>query len=218
MKKSDLIKCIVQMQPNIPSALLSKKEFAKANLEKIYKHLVNGEDYKYLLDEDLARKKGRRKPKEKPKKKEVKIIEFSDSDVEEEVEEKAPPSKVEEPVVEEEEELPKVMPQLVRQNATVPVQEPVVEEKKPKLNKIKIKKEIKNMLVGFIREIKDLVLEYKGNRDKDYLEDGYNILLKDQEEIYQDYLESIDADDSLYNYVADLLSVHTGKIERLLNA
>ena len=214
MKKSDLIKCIVQMQPNIPSALLSKKEFPKKTLEVLYKRLVNGEEYKDLLDEDLARKKNRRKPKEK--KKEVKIIEFSDSDVEEEVEEKAPPPKVEKPVVEEEEELPKVMPQLVRQNATVPVQEPVV-EKKPKFNKIKVKKEIKNMLVGFIREIKDLVLEYKGNRDKDFLEDNYNILLKDQEEIYQDYLERIEADDSLYNYVADLLSVHTGKIERLLN-
>ena len=214
MKKSDLIKCIVQMQPNIPSALLSKKEFPKSSLENLYKRLVNGEEYKDLLDEDLARKKGRRK--QKPKKKEVKIIEFSESDVEdeEEVEEKAPPAKVEEPVVEE--ELPKVMPQLVRQNASVPVQEPVV-EKKQKFNKIKVKKEIKNMLVGFIREIKDLVLEYKGNRDKDFLEDNYNILLKDQEEIYQDYLERIEADDSLYNYVADLLSVHTGKIERLLN-
>ena len=213
MKKSDLIKCIVQMQPNIPSALLSKKEFPKSSLENLYKRLVNGEEYKDLLDEDLARKKGRRK--QKPKKKEVKIIQFSDSDIEdEEVEEKAPPPKVEKSVVEE--ELPQAMPPLVRQNATVPVQEPVV-EKKQTFNKIKVKKEIKNMLVGFIREIKDLVLEYKGNRDKDYLEDGYNILLKDQEEIYQDYLESIDADDSLYNYVADLLSVHTGKIERLLN-
>ena len=216
MKKADLIKCIVQMQPNIPSALLSKKEFAKANLEKIYKHLVNGEDYKYLLDEDLARKKGRRKPKEKEKKKPVKIIEFSDSDVEEEeVEKKALPPKVEEIV--EEEMLPKVMPPLIRQNATVPVQEPI-EEKKPKFNKIKVKKEIKNILVSFIREVKDLVLEYKGNMDKDYLEDNYNILLRDQEEVYQEYLQNIEADDSLYNYVSDLLSVHTGKIERLLNA
>lgn len=214
MKKSDLIKCIVQMQPNIPSALLSKKEFPKKTLEVLYKRLVNGEEYKDLLDEDLARKKNRRKPKEK--KKEVKIIEFSDSDVEEEVEEKAPPPKVEKPVVEEEEELPKVMPQLVRQNATVPVQEPVV-EKKPKFNKIKVKKEIKNMLIPFIKEVKDLILEYKANRDSDYLLDHYNLLLRDQEEIYQEYLQSVDAPDDIYNYTADLLSVHTGKIERLVN-
>ena len=215
MKKSDLINAICEMNSTIPRTLLSKKEFPKTSLEALYKRLVNGEEYKDLLDEDLARKKSRRKPKEKPKKKQVKIIEFSDSDVEEEeVEEKAPPAKVQEPIVEE--ELPKVMPRLVRQNANVPVQEPI-EEKKPKLNKIKIKKEIKNMLIPFIREIKDLVLEYKGNRDKDFLEDQYNLLLKDQEEIYQDYLESVQADDSLYNYVADLLSVHTGKIERLLN-
>lgn len=214
MKKSDLIKCIVQMQPNIPSALLSKKEFPKKTLEVLYKRLVNGEEYKDLLDEDLARKKNRRKPKEK--KKEVKIIEFSESDVEdeEEVEEKAPPAKVEEPVVEE--ELPKVMPQLVRQNATVPVQEPVV-EKKQKFNKIKIKKEIKNMLIPFIKEVKDLILEYKANRDSDYLLDHYNLLLRDQEEIYQEYLQSVDAPDDIYNYTADLLSVHTGKIERLVN-
>jgi hypothetical protein len=213
MKKSDLIKCIVQMQPNIPSALLSKKEFPKKTLEVLYKRLVNGEEYKDLLDEDLARKKNRRKPKEK--KKEVKIIEFSESDVEdEEVEEKAPPAKVEEPVVEE--ELPKVMPQLVRQHATVPVQEPVV-EKKQKFNKIKIKKEIKNMLIPFIKEVKDLILEYKANRDSDYLLDHYNLLLRDQEEIYQEYLQSVDAPDDIYNYTADLLSVHTGKIERLVN-
>ena len=214
MKKSDLIKCIVQMQPNIPSALLSKKEFPKKTLEVLYKRLVNGEEYKDLLDEDLARKKNRRKPKEK--KKEVKIIEFSESDVEEEeeVEEKAPPPKVEEVVVEE--ELPKVMPQLVRQNASVPVQEPVV-EKKQKFNKIKVKKEIKNMLIPFIKEVKDLILEYKANRDSDYLLDHYNLLLRDQEEIYQEYLQSVDAPDDIYNYTADLLSVHTGKIERLVN-
>jgi hypothetical protein len=213
MKKSDLIKCIVQMQPNIPSALLSKKEFPKKTLEVLYKRLVNGEEYKDLLDEDLARKKNRRKPKEK--KKEVKIIEFSESDVEdEEVEEKAPPPKVEEPVVEE--ELPQAMPPLVRQNATVPVQEPVV-EKKQKFNKIKIKKEIKNMLIPFIKEVKDLILEYKANRDSDYLLDHYNLLLRDQEEIYQEYLQSVDAPDDIYNYTADLLSVHTGKIERLVN-
>ena len=215
MKKSDLIKCIVQMQPNIPSALLSKKEFPKKTLEVLYKRLVNGEEYKDLLDEDLARKKNRRKPKEK--KKEVKIIEFSESDVEdeEEVEEKKQePVKVEEPVVEE--ELPKVMPQLVRQNASVPVQEPVV-EKKQTFNKIKVKKQIKNMLIPFIKEVKDLILEYKANRDSDYLLDHYNLLLRDQEEIYQEYLQSVDAPDDIYNYTADLLSVHTGKIERLVN-
>ena len=211
MKKSDLIKCIIQMQPNIPSALLSKKEFPKSSLENLYKRLVNGEEYADLLDEDLARKKGRRKQKEKPKKKQV-IIEFSDSDVEEEDEEKKVPL----PKVVQEEELPQAMPPLVRQNATVPVQEHVV-EKKPKFNKIKIKKEIKNMLIPFIKEVKDLILEYKANRDSDYLLDHYNLLLKDQEEIYQEYLQSVDAPDDIYNYTADLLSVHTGKIERLVN-
>jgi len=215
MKKSDLINAICEMNSTIPRTLLSKKEFPKKTLEDLYKRLVNGQEYADLLDEDLARKKSRRKPKEKPKKKQVKIIEFSDSDVEEEeVEEKAPPPKVEEPVVEE--ELPQTMPPLVRQNANVPVQEHV-EEKKPKLNKIKIKKEIKNMLIPFIKEVKDLVLEYKANRDVDYLLDHYNLLLRDQEEIYQEYLQSVDAPDDLYNYTADLLSVHTGKIERLVN-
>ena len=141
MKKSDLINAICEMNSTIPRTLLSKKEFPKTSLEALYKRLVNGEEYKDLLDEDLARKKSRRKPKEKPKKKQVKIIEFSDSDVEEEeVEEKAPPAKVQEPIVEE--ELPKVMPRLVRQNANVPVQEPI-EEKKPKLNKIKLRKKLR---------------------------------------------------------------------------
>jgi len=213
MKKSDLINAICEMQPNIPRTLLSKKEFPKTSLESLYKRLVNGQEYSDLLDEDLTRKKSRRKNNnnnKKEKKKPIKIIQFSDSDLDDEepekVEEKQEPLKVE--------ELPQTTPQLIRQNANVPV---VEEEKKPKFNKIKVKKEIKNMLIPFIREVKDLVLEYKGNKDKDYLEDNYNILLKDHEEIYQEYLEAIDAPDEIYNYVADLLSVHTGKIERLLN-
>ena len=213
MKKSDLINAICEMQPNIPRTLLSKKEFPKTSLEALYKRLVNGEEYKDLLDEDLARKKGRRKNNnnKKEKKKQV-IIEFSDSDVEEEVEKVE--EKKQEPI--QVEELPQAMPQLVRQNANVPVQEPI-EEKKSKFSKIKVKKEIKNMLIPFIREIKDLVLEYKANRDVDYLLDHYNILLRDQEEIYQEFLQSVDAPDDIYNYAADLLSVHTGKIERLVN-
>jgi len=213
MKKADLINSICEMQPNIPRTLLSKKDFPKVSLENLYKRLVNGQDYADLLDEDLTRKKSRRKPKEKEKKK-IKIIEFSDSDLDDEEPEKVEEKKQKPEKVEE--ELPQAMPQLIRQNAE-PVVEPVV-EKKPKLNKIKVKKEIKELLIPFIREVKDLVLEYKGNKDKDYLEDNYNILLRDIEEIYQEYLENIEADDSLYNYVADLLSVHTGKIERLLNA
>ncbi len=215
MKKADLVNSICEMQPNIPKTLLSKKEFPKAILEQLYKRLVNGQEYADLLDEDYTRKKSRRKPKEKEKKKPVKIIEFSDSDVGEEpvkVEKKKEPVKVEEVV--QEELLPPPAP-LVRQNAEM-VKEPVV-EKKPKINKIKIKKEIKNMLVGFIREVRDLVLEYKTNKDDDYLLDHYNLLLRDQEEIFQDYLESIEASDDLYNYAADLLSVHTSKIERLVN-
>lgn len=206
MKKSDLINSICEMQPNIPRTLLSKKDFPKKTLEDLYKRLVNGQEYADCLDQDHSRKK---RDKQKPKKKPVKIIEFSDSDVEEEVVEKVEKKKQED--VQVEEELPAPAP-LVRQNA-----EPVV-EKKPKLNKIKVKREIKELLIPFVKEVKDLLFEYKGNRDKDYLEDNYNILLKDHEEIYQEYLESIDAPDEIYNYVADLLSVHTGKIERLLNS
>ena len=212
MKKSDLINAICEIQPNIPRTLLSKKDFPKSVLMDLYKRLVNGQEYADLLDEDLTRKKSRQKPKEK--KKQIKIIQFSDSDLDDEEPEKVEKKNQED--VQVQEELPAPAP-LVRQNAIVPVQEPVV-EKKPTLNKIKVKKEIKELLIPFIREVKDLVLEYKGNHDKDYLEDNYNILLKDIEEIYQEYLEGIEADDSLYNYVADLLSVHTGKIERLLNS
>ena len=212
MKKADLVNSICEMQPNIPKTLLSKKEFPKAVLEQLYKRLVNGQEYADLLDEDYTRKKSRRKPKEKEKKKPVKIIEFSDSDVEEEVEKVE--EKKQEPV-QVEEELPSVSPPLVRQNAE-PVVEPVV-EKKPKLNKIKIKKEIKELLIPFIKEVKDLLFEYKTNKDDDYLLDHYNLLLRDQEEIFQEYLVSIDAPDDIYNYAADLLSVHTSKIERLVN-
>ena len=208
MKKSDLIKCITQMQSNIPIALLSKKEFPKKSVEELYKRLVNGQDYKDLLDENLSRKKPNRKSKSE-KKKPVKIIEFSESDVEEEVEEnKAPPSTVDESVKVNE---PKVVA------FVEPVVEPVV-EKKPKLNKIKVKKEIKQLLLPFLKEVKDLLFEYKTNRDKDYLLDNYNILLRDQEELYEEYLHTIDAPDDIYNYAADLLSVHTNKIERIVNS
>ena len=208
MKKSDLIKCITQMQSNIPVALLSKTDFPKKKLEELYKRLVNGEKYADLLDENFSRKKSNRKSKPE-KKKPVKIIEFSESDVEEEVEEKAPPPTVEKPVKVEE---PKKVVAFVE-----PVAQPVV-EKKPKLNKIKVKKEIKQLLLPFLKEIKDLLFEYKTNRDKDFLLDNYNILLKDQEELYEEYLHTIDAPDETYNYTADLLSVHTNKIERIVNS
>jgi len=207
MKKSDLIKCITQMQSNIPVALLSKTDFPKKKLEELYKRLVNGEKYADLLDENLSRKKSQRKSKPE-KKKPVKIIEFSDSDVEEEVKEKAPPPTVEKTVKVVE---PKVVA-FVEQ-----VAQPVV-EKKPKLNKIKVKKEIRQLLLPFLKEVKDLLFEYKTNRDKDYLLDNYNILLRDQEELYEEYLNTIDAPDEIYNYTADLLSVHTNKIERIVNS
>jgi hypothetical protein len=208
MKKSDLIKCITQMQSNIPVALLSKTDFPKKKLEELYKRLVNGEKYADLLDENFSRKKSNRKSKPE-KKKPVKIIEFSsDSEQDDTEETKAQPPTVEKPVKVEE---PKVV------SFVEPVAQPVV-EKKPKLNKIKVKKEIKQLLLPFLKEIKDLLFEYKGNRDKDFLLDGYNLLLRDQEELYEEYLNTIDAPDEIYNYTADLLSVHTNKIERIVNS
>lgn len=213
MKKGDIINAICELQNNIPRTLLAKKVFTKSKLEDLYRRLVNNEEYKECLSLDNFKKNVK-------KKKAVRIVEFSDSDEEvEDVEEKVEKvieDKVKKEVIEDkvekevidEEELPSVMPLLVRQNANVPEQ---------KINKIKIKKEIKNMLVGFIKEVHNLLLDYKVSRDKDYLIDNYNLLLRDQEEIYQEYLENIEADDSMYNYVADLLSVHTSKIERLVN-
>ena len=220
MKKIDIINAICELQNNIPRTLLAKKVFTKSKLEDLYRRLINNEEYKECLSLDNLKKNVK-------KKKPVRIVEFSDSDEEvEDVEEKVEKviedkvekvnedkvenvieDKVEKEVIDEDDELPSVMPLLVRQNANVP----------QKINKIKIKKEIKNMLVGFIRDVKDLLMEYKVNFDKDYLIDRYNLLLRDQEEIYQDYLENIEADDSMYNYVADLLSVHTAKIERIVN-
>ena len=207
MKKSDIINAICELQNNIPRTLLAKKVFTKSKLEDLYRKLVNNEEYKECLSLDNLKKNVKKKP--------VRIVEFSDSDEEvEDVEEKVVEDKVKKEVIEDkvekeviEEELPKEAPKLVRQNANVP----------PKINKIKIKKEIKSMLVGFIKEVHNLLLDYKVSRDKDYLLDNYNLLLRDQEEIYQEYLESIEADDSMYNYVADSLSVHTSKIERLVN-
>ena len=211
MKKGDIINAICELQNNIPRTLLAKKVFTKSKLEDLYRRLINNEEYKECLSLDNLKKNVK-------KKKAVRIVEFSDSDeevedVEEKVEkvnedkvEKVNEDKVENVVIDED-ELPKEAPKLVRQNADVP----------PKINKIKIKKEIKSMLVPFVKEVQNLLLEYKVNRDKDFLIDNYNLLLRDQEEIYQEYLESIEADDSMYNYVADLLSVHTSKIERLVN-
>ena len=57
MKKTDLVNAICEMQSNIPRTLLSKKDFSKANLEALYRRLVNGEDYKDLLEHNLSRKK-----------------------------------------------------------------------------------------------------------------------------------------------------------------
>ena len=135
------------------------------------------------------------------KKKKVQIIDFTDSECDD--------------TDEDMEELPKEAPILKRQNAIVTPQ--YVEEQKPKYNKTKIKSELRKMLCSFVEDIKKLLNDFKGNRDKDFLADNYNIILSDQEEIFIDFLEDVEADDDLFNYASSLLEPHSRRINRLVN-
>ena len=92
-----------------------------------------------------------------------------------------------------------------------------IEEVKPKYNKTKIKSELKKMMVSFAEDIKKLLNDFKGNRDKDFLADNYNIILADQEELFIDFLEDVEADDDLFNYATSLLEPHSRRINRLVN-
>lgn len=135
-----------------------------------------------------------RQTRQKPEtKKEIKIIDFSSD-------EEADTEVLEEP-------LPTDRPVLKRQDA----------QSFKKMSELDYKNEIKSMLQPFSREVKQMTTDFKDHRDKDMLLHEYEILVKDTEDRLHEYLSSIDASDTLYNYSADVMDISNRFIERITN-
>ena len=183
MKKGELIECILEMDSNLPKLPLTKMK--KAHLQTIYDSLINGENVNDLMT--ISRQK---KPAEK---KEIKIIDFSSDE-----EENNDTEVLEEP-------LPPSAPVLKRQDA----------QSFKKMSELDYKNEIKKMLQPFSREVKQMTTDFKDHRDKDMLLHEYEILVKDTEDRLHEYLTSIDASDTLYNYSADVMDISNRFIERI---
>lgn len=104
---------------------------------------------------------------------------------------------------EEKEEL-EVLPQLQR------------EEPKPKLNILKVKQDLRKEMKFFMEDMKNILDDFKQTKDKDFLADNYNILLRDQEERFFHFLEDLQAPETLFKYADNLLQPHTNRINRLV--
>jgi hypothetical protein len=132
-----------------------------------------------------------RQTRQKTEKKEVKIIDFSSD-------EEADTEVLEDP-------LPTDRPVLKRQDA----------QSFKKMSELDYKNEIKSMLQPFSREVKQMTTDFKDHRDNDMLLHEYEILVKDTEDRLHEYLTSIDASDTLYNYSADVMDISNRFIERI---
>lgn len=238
MNKAQLIEKILQTNPQLTKNALTKCK--KAELEEMYNTLQLQEQQ--VKKEEIKEKKRENKKNNTI----IEFSSFSDSETEEEVEEIKEDAiedhkdhNVSMSVVkvkkneefEEFEELPKEPPKLTRQNAMTksvefddinelvalpPLQRQETIQQKPKLNIPKIKQQLKAEMNIFIEDMKNLLHDFRQTRDKDFLTDNYQIILRDQEERFLEFLESITAPDVLYNYAHSLLQPHTNRINRLV--
>ena len=184
MKKADIINCILEMNKNVPKLHLTKMK--KNELQIIYDTLLQGEDVGELLTSN----------KKKVEKKEVKIIDFSSDEEEDDTEQIDDVSDIE--------SLPTSAPVLKRQDAMC-----------FKKTEGDYKKELRNMTKGFTADVKRITTEFRSHKDTDTLLHEYEIVVRDTEDMLNDYLTKINASDDLYNYVADILDISNRFIERL---
>ena len=184
MKKADIINCILEMNKNVPKLHLTKMK--KNELQIIYDTLLQGEDVGDLLTSN----------KKKVEKKEVKIIDFSSDEEEDDTE----------PIddVSDMEQLPPSDPVLKRQDAMC-----------FKKTEADYKKELRHMTRGFTADVKQITTEFRSHKDTNTLLHEYEIVVRDTEDMLNDYLTKINASDDLYNYVADILDISNRFIERL---
>ena len=204
---------IVKINPSFPVSMLQKKNMKKSVVEEVYKHVLDGgtnwisiinnstKNQKKRIGGSLGNAKDEQAPRPSVERKKVQIIDFTDSE--------GSDTEIDE------DQLPTEVPVLRRQDAIMSPK--YIEEVKPKYNKTKIKSELKKMMVSFAEDIKKLLNDFKGNRDKDFLADNYNIILADQEEVFIDFLEDVEADDDLFNYATSLLEPHSRRINRMVN-
>lgn len=204
---------IVKINPSFPVSMLQKKNMKKSVVEEVYKHVLDGgtnwisiinnstKNQKKRIGGSLGNTKDEQQPRPPVERKKVQIIDFTDSE--------GSDTEIDE------DELPTEVPVLRRQDAIMSPK--YIEEVKPKYNKTKVKAELKKMMVSFVEDIKKLLNDFKNNRDKDFLADNYNIILADQEEVFIDFLEDVEADDDLFNYATSLLEPHSMRINRMVN-
>jgi len=233
MNKAQLIEKILQTNPQLTKKALVKCK--KAELEEIYNTLQ-------LQEENNIKEIKQDKDEKETKKSIIEFSSFSDSETEEENEENEEKDAIEDHNVsmsivkvkknenvssdEELEDLPKEPPKLTRQNAMTKSVEfndinelvalPPLRKAEPKLNISKIKQQLRGEMNIFIEDMKNLLHDFRQTRDKDFLTDNYQIILRDQEERFLDFLESITAPDALYDYAHSLLQPHTNRINRLV--
>jgi hypothetical protein len=204
---------IVKINPSFPVSMLQKKNMKKSVVEEVYKHVLDGgtgwisiinnstKNQKKRIGGSLGSSKDEQAPRPPVEKKKVQIIDFTDSE--------GSDTEIDE------DQLPTEVPVLRRQDAIMSPK--YIEEVKPKYNKTKVKSELRKMMGSFAEDIKKLLNDFKNNRDKDFLADNYNIILSDQEEIFIDFLEDVEADDDLFNYATSLLEPHSRRINRMVN-
>ena len=237
MNKAQLIEKILEINPQITKKALTKCK--KAELEEIYNSL---QLQKQKADTE---KKETKKSMNNKSIIEFSSFSDSDTEEEnEENEENVSMSVVKvmknenvtsdedfEDVIEDHKDLPKEPPKLTRQNAMTksvefddinelvalpPLQRQETIQEKPKLNIPKIKQQLRGEMNIFIEDMKNLLHDFRQTRDKDFLTDNYNLVLRDQEERFLEFLEGINAPDVLYNYAHSLLQPHTNRINRLV--
>lgn len=239
MNKAQLIEKILETNPQLTKKALTKCK--KAELEEMYNTLQLQEQQADTekLEENKETKKSMNN------KSIIEFSSFSDSETEEEEENKDAIEdhnvsmsiikvKKNEDVIEDHkelekelEELPEEPPKLTRQNAMTKSVEfdninelealpPLQRQQTQKLNIPKIKQQLRGEMKIFIEDMKNLLHDFRQTRDKDFLTDNYNLVLRDQEERFLEFLENINAPDVLYNYAHSLLQPHTNRINRLV--
>ena len=240
MNKAQLIEKILQTNPQLTKKALVKCK--KAELEEIYNTLQlqeenNIKEIKQDKDEKETKKsiiefssfsdsETEEENEENEEKDAIEDHNVSMSIVKVKKNENVSSDEELEDAIEDHKDLPKEPPKLTRQNAMTKSVEfndinelvalPPLRKAEPKLNISKIKQQLRGEMNIFIEDMKNLLHDFRQTRDKDFLTDNYQIILRDQEERFLDFLESITAPDALYDYAHSLLQPHTNRINRLV--
>ncbi|NIQ14920.1 MAG: hypothetical protein GTO02_11165 [Candidatus Dadabacteria bacterium] len=100
-------------------------------------------------------------------------------------------------------------------NDKLPDRQPVLKRQNG-YSKKEIQTEVKKMCNNFSLFISEMIKQFKEDNDAEYVVSNYNVHRADIETEITDYLNSVDADDSLFEYANQLLKIQQNRIEKLL--